>query len=927
MLEGHGADLATVFHISAGEDVESDGKVRFYLADPGARRSFEFDGEVSFNPELEIFGRKGALTCRMVIGDFEIPDGRYLLSLSRGDALSKVLRLMRFRGNVCYQEQYSSYEYDLEGAGTETEPYLIRDAGDFLSLQYGLMDDEFQGYGRYFRIDRGFELPRRSQIIDGREWVSVCFQSNLDGAGHTLRNLIYTGGSDAVKDSGVGLFKSLYNARISNLKITGALITSAASDIGLIAGTSAGNVTLSDVAVEGTVQATGDRVGGLIGSATGSLSLSGITLNSITLTANDHCGLLAGSVSNGRLLVKNVSAPGHIFSASGRNGVGGIAGAVYDCNEVSVANVTLEHSVDAESADVKIISGSGQVGGIVGKAANIADFKINGCTLKAPVGGASHVGALLGEASSSAITFEGNLLASVVRGGDNAGGFAGKIDLGGNTLTFAGSNRYVVKQSAEAGVSGKENVGGLAGSIEGNGRIDLKNTLELAVNVTGTEGHVGGAAGLLNGSIDFNITNLNFSSPTMRVKGNADGVGGVVGWSNSAKIYASNSIDVSNGIPGESKITSNCGIIVNGASTVGGIVGVAVGGSLEGLASDAVVTASSVTGSDHGCGGIAGSAQVGISRCAFLGKVSGPERVGGIAGFLNTGCTMDNCVNYSDIDGGSCQGGIVGYIRSATNRLSHIRLCANNGKLTGGILVGGIVAKVAIDQANRYSRDHSYIESCVNLGDIIADGNADNAVGGIVGKLKDDMGCVRYCSNYGDVSSAKVAYAIGGVAGEMGDAKYDNRTTLYECLNAGKITCDVSSTKLGGVVGHIHQGGFNVADPNSTIHDCVNTGAIPSDQKSDTGGIVGMVTTYTDTYRTFNRGKVSHGNAIIGTHHSGTIFYHDHNYYLEGTGKSWPSSTSVKADKITDKSVYKDFNFDKIWKMTEDGPMLRNVVL
>lgn len=87
---------------------------------------------------------------------------------------------------------------------------------------------------------------------------------------------------------------------------------------------------------------------------------------------------------------------------------------------------------------------------------------------------------------------------------------------------------------------------------------------------------------------------------------------------------------------------------------------------------------------------------------------------------------------------------------------------------------------------------------------------------------------------------------------------------------------------------------------------------------------MGIVTTSTDTYRTFNRGKVSHGNAIIGTHNSGTIFSHDHNYYLEGTGKSWPSSTSVKADKITDKSVYKEFDFDNIWIMTSDGPMLRN---
>lgn len=97
-----------------------------------------------------------------------------------------------------------------------------------------------------------------------------------------------------------------------------------------------------------------------------------------------------------------------------------------------------------------------------------------------------------------------------------------------------------------------------------------------------------------------------------------------------------------------------------------------------------------------------------------------------------------------------------------------------------------------------------------------------------------------------------------------------------------------------------------------------------ADQKDDTGGILGYAASYTDTHRTFNRGKISHGNAIIGTHNSGSTFYHSHNYYLEGTGGSWPSSTSVKSSDISTESKYGDFDFKNVWIMTGDGPQLRD---
>ncbi len=213
------------------------------------------------------------------------------------------------------------------------------------------------------------------------------------------------------------------------------------------------------------------------------------------------------------------------------------------------------------------------------------------------------------------------------------------------------------------------------------------------------------------------------------------------------------------------------------------------------------------------------------------------------------------------------------------------------------------------------------VDHCVNTGDIRANGNSGAGVGGVAGYLNSMSVSVSSCANHGDISSSAVQYSIGGVVGVIGDEDYLCRLMVERCMNSGTISSSVSSTKLGGVVGHMMRGDAGNA---AIIRDCYNLGAIPSDQKDDTGGILGLVSTSGDIHRTFNRGKISHGNAVIGTHHGSTIFYHSHNYYLEGSGKSWPSSTSVPESRITDKSYYKDFDFDNVWTMTSDGPILRD---
>ncbi|MDE6444497.1 MAG: hypothetical protein K2K64_08790, partial [Muribaculaceae bacterium] len=53
---------------------------------------------------------------------------------------------------------------------------------------------------------------------------------------------------------------------------------------------------------------------------------------------------------------------------------------------------------------------------------------------------------------------------------------------------------------------------------------------------------------------------------------------------------------------------------------------------------------------------------------------------------------------------------------------------------------------------------------------------------------------------------------------------------------------------------------------------------------------------------------------------------HQYNYYLEGTGGSWPDSVSIPYDKETDKSLYYKFSFTGVssstgFIMTNYGPL------
>ncbi len=924
----------SIFHLrdnNISEWNKSD-DVRFTLVDPERQLSYEFNGSILANRE---YGRR-LLTCRLNIGETSIADGIYYLSIEGVDLPEIGFRKVRFADNIGTEDDTPALQYsDLEGSGTETDPYIIASDGDFLIMLSYLLEDTSHAYGRYFLQTRSFELPRRSQIIDGKMWAAVTFSGHYDGGGHRLRNLIYQGGSDPSGDSGIGLFKELYSASIANVTVTGALLTNVASDAGIIAGRASGTCLIENVTVDGTIVAAGSNIGGIIGSSKDKLTMKDITVNSLTISttpASGAClGMAVGYHENGDISIDGFSNPDHIFSLSGENNVGGLIGKVYAPGKsVSIARASVRHSVDSESASVKIIHGATNVGGIVGHLSEVNNLMLEDVQVMAPVTGENNVGGLAGYCGKPSIAIIRNCqLSSVVSGGENVGGFFGEVALKqGGKMEFTGTDngsRLVVKSSASAEISGNMNVGGIIGYVEGNnGKISLSSQVEIALNVSGLD-RVGGAVGSAHNVEITSADRLNFTSATMKVTAKDKCAGGVAGYGSGVSIIGSLQLDPLNSIPDAAQIPMTFHGVVTGPTEAGGIIGVMAGGTVKGMATSAGVTAQAST-----AGGIAGKASGTIEECAFNGSLACPKNQGGIVGFCTeASINVSKCINYAHLSSAENLGGIMGYYYSQHDYYDqqkhstlHIAECYNLGEIYGGLDAAGIIAHVEYSKTDSGSTDQVVIEQCGNGGKITGvDTSGRNSVGGVAGSLNCHVVVVKRCANTGKINSTGVQKTVGGVIGRAG---CENALDIIveECMNGGEVGSEAKSVKVGGVVGHL-ENSLALGDA-SRVRNCLNHGSITVDQKDDTGGIVGYVARFVDVSKNYSEGDIRYGNAIIGTHNPGTTFSHSDNYYLKGTGGGWPSSIAISDAQRNLEATFKGFDFTNVWYMTNgEGPALR----
>ena len=261
-------------------------------------------------------------------------------------------------GEVSYNINFFSLPFKKfaeGGDGTEQDPYLVSTLGDLM-----LMKTYPEAC---FKLTADIDMGSHSNT-----WSPIAsFSGQLDGNGHTLKNLIID-----TNNTNAGLFGSLESgSKVRNLVITNPTVkvNSGNSFVGVLAGTamtdSIDNVHICNAEISGTTTAT---VGGFIGQTSNFSEIKGSSFDGvIDVPAATNVGGITGDIrTSSSIMACTVNG-----KLTADNTLGGIAGitvtgaSMDDCH----ANVTLK--------------ANNTVGGIIGS--NQARATVSRCIVEGTI--------------------------------------------------------------------------------------------------------------------------------------------------------------------------------------------------------------------------------------------------------------------------------------------------------------------------------------------------------------------------------------------------------------------------------------------------------------------------------------------------------------------------------------------------------------
>ncbi|GAB6085243.1 fibronectin type III domain-containing protein [Alkaliphilus crotonatoxidans] len=299
------------------------------------------------------------------------------------------------------------------GEGTLENPFLIYTEAD--------LDNVRVNPSAYFKLVNDIEITKENWEPIGSN--NMPFTGSFDGGGYTISNMKIYREMDSV-----GLFGSIQNATIENLKIVDADVKGL-NRIGILVGEAVGNDNkIIDVVVQGSSSTEGVQyTGGLIGYIEGGQVIS--TSSSALVNSSSH--YIGGLIGHSQAEVILSYATGDVISTGSY--AGGLVGAMSNVNgkiERSYAsgNVTavsyvggLIGSLNGGNRTVRILdsfaignirattSSSSYVGGLIGYSAGTSSTNsiiIKNCYAVGTVtGSSSYRGGLIGRSSNTTITY------------------------------------------------------------------------------------------------------------------------------------------------------------------------------------------------------------------------------------------------------------------------------------------------------------------------------------------------------------------------------------------------------------------------------------------------------------------------------------------------------------------------------------------
>lgn len=504
-------------------------------------------------------------------------------------------------------------------------------------------------------------------IVSGRDNVGGILGVNTGKNVENVSNAARVTGEAASGDTSdyVGGLVGSNSGSITNGRNNGEITGS--QYVGGLVGENGKNSTLSNLVNDEAASITGDNyVGGIAGSNAGKITATTqglVNRGSITGqmyvggVAGMNTGIIVNTNNNVELHVKNKEVDAQYFG-----GVAGLNQLVKDeyasviggiiTNATNYADVNAEGAscvggvvgkndgtLNGMNGNYGNVSGKDNVGGVAGENSQALSgvTAVNQGNVTATDGGAGGIFAVNnGAISNSQLTNSGTVKGTAGDGTSGTGGIFG-VNSGGITGSVLENKGYKDKNGVfhDSRVTGESNTGGLIGINFGDvSTSSLKN--EANITVTASKGesvsNIGGLIGQNNGTItggrdenDGYYKYQIYNNGTITVTGTGENIGGLFG-KNSAEV----------------KAAYNTGaIMADGSTNVGGIAGTNTG-TLDQVF-NTVMTAD-------------GKNQT----------ITGGTSVGGIVGSNETGSTVSNAYNTSDIIGTDTIGGAIAGTNNGT---------------------------------------------------------------------------------------------------------------------------------------------------------------------------------------------------------------------------------------------------------------------
>ena len=693
------------------------------------------------------------------------------------------------------------------GKGTVDEPYIIETRQQLDNMRCEI--------SAHYKLGRDIDLENIGWKPIGSN--SFSFKGNLDGNGHTIKNLKIT----QIDVDRAGLFSHIYGSAIKNLTIENVDIEGK-SYVGALVGYASHSFLIDNCTVQGTGKVKGiSHIGGLVG---GSIGINNID----------------GKISN---------SSGKINVEGSQSMVGGLAGHV---EKTQVSNCYAVGDVTGTDSEV---------GGLVG-VVNMRSSITQSYSLGKAVG-KSKVGGLIGAGYSSdsgGITVEDCFALGDLTSNDiNQAYIGGLIGL----LTGTSGYNNTIKNSYSAGKINRSTdnySGGLVGYLVGkaescyydgvvckdvpmNGRGISKLTSAMKAQIIFTDWDFENiwtiderksypylktlpkplevASGLPIDEIADGIgtadepyiikarnhlNNMRYDlSSYYRLRNDIDL--GDIEWTPIGQITN----DAFKGSLEADGYTIKNLRVSRADKDYVGLFGYIYGAVIRNLNIENV----DIEGKDY-VGALVGQAlnDFDIENCTVegLGRIKGDNYIGGLVGssrgINSINGRIDNSSVKINVEGsGNMLGGLGGYVEK-----TQVGRCYAVGDVTGiGSEIGGLIgeAKLGVNLTQSYS-----------LGNVAG----KNKLGGLIGAgYSGDSGriTVEDCFALGGVTSSDMEEAyIGGLMGLLsGDSVYDN--TIKNSYSAGKINRSTENY-VGGLIGHI------IGKPENCYYDGIASGCEPN---------------------------------------------------------------------------------------------------